>query len=86
MGSDGEERAPLAAGLENQAEIAHLEIPETAVDQARRAAARSGGEVVPLLNPRMAASRAIPAPVMPPPMISRSRGSAAMEARWAARV
>src|SRR6267154_735467 len=37
-------------------------------------------------NPRNAASRAIPAPVMPPPMISTSTGVLTMDARAAARV
>src|SRR5258708_7250017 len=37
-------------------------------------------------NPRNAASRAIPAPVMPPPMTSTSTGVSAMDARAAARV
>src|SRR5881394_1944410 len=37
-------------------------------------------------NPRNAASRAIPAPVMPPPMISRSTGVSTMDAKAAARV
>src|SRR6266850_1038040 len=37
-------------------------------------------------NPRNAASRAIPAPVMPPPMISTSTGVSTMDARAAARV
>src|SRR5213592_1822615 len=37
-------------------------------------------------NPRNAASRAIPAPVMPPPMIRTSTGVSTMDARAAARV
>src|SRR6266516_4760331 len=37
-------------------------------------------------NPRDAASRAIPAPVMPPPMMSTSTGVSTMEAKAAARV
>ena len=36
--------------------------------------------------PRSAASRAIPAPVIPPPMTRRSTGSAVMDASAAARV
>src|SRR5437773_10087521 len=37
-------------------------------------------------KPRRAASRAIPAPVIPPPMTSKSTGSAAIEASAAVRV
>src|SRR5438093_5149944 len=37
-------------------------------------------------NPRNAASRAIPAPVMPPPMTSTSTGVSTMDAQAAARV
>src|SRR5258705_10433291 len=37
-------------------------------------------------NPRNAASRAIPAPVMPPPITSRSNGVSDMDAKVAARV
>ena len=49
-------------------------------------AAKSPCSIKAVRIPRMAASRAMPAPVAPPPMIRRSSGSDAMISRLSARV
>ena len=48
--------------------------------------AKSCCSTKPTFSPRIAASRAIPAPVMPPPIMSTSTGVSAMDAQAAARV
>src|SRR5271154_1995104 len=47
--------------------------------------AKSCCSINPVFNPRMAASRAMPAPTMPPPIINTSSGAAVKSARPPAR-
>src|SRR6266480_1242750 len=90
MRGDAKQHTTLAARLEHQAKLALLEITDPAVDEPRGerrgAAPRSPLSTTAVRKPRSAASRAIPAPVIPPPMTRTSTGSAAIDASAAARV
>ncbi len=74
-----EQHLPLDQRFAHQAEFIIFEITQAAVNQLSRTRARPLRQIVLLaqhtLRPRPAASRAIPAPLMPPPTTRRSTGS-----------
>ena len=76
MRREAEEEAPLPARLEHQPQVAVLEVahaPCTRRDERLEVPApKSPRSTSATRSPRSAASRAMPAPLMPPPMTSRS--------------
>ena len=73
VGRDAEQDPPLAVGFEHQLDVAGLEVAQAPVDQPARPRAGARAEVpaarpARCASPRIAASRAMPAPVMPPPI------------------
>ena len=86
---DAQEAAALGERLADEPEAQLLEIAETAMDEPARSARRACRDVVALdeatRRSRLTPSSGAPAPVTPPPTISRSQRSFARRARSARR-